>query len=117
MSRLYNILDSMVETKESLATGMTIYRRGKHRRLVFTNYAVPATYPTLANGDRPSSTARGAGLRRTSNLYSAALAAINVNTDGSLNFYYFFTYNASGAGASICGTGDLLIATVEWDVA
>lgn len=116
MSRLYNILNELVGTSETLATGATIYRNGKKRKLVFSSYEKTANAFTLQSSDAPSEQTVGVGLRTNSSGLGTALGQIAVRTTGVVDFYYAGTYNAAGSGLSNLATGDRISAICEYVV-
>lgn len=115
-NRLYDILMALVGTSETLATGATIYRNGKKRKLVLSGYAKTSSTFTLPSGDAPDTQIASVGLRTNSDGRATALGQIAVRTTGVVDFYYAGTYNATGSGLSNLATGDKISAVCEWVV-
>lgn len=117
MSRLYNILNQLVGSKETLATGATLIRSGKNRKLILNGYTKTSTNLTIPPADAPSKDTSAAGLRTDSNGRSTALGRVTVYaSQTTVAMYYAGSYNASSSGLTSLASGDKIYAVLEWAI-
>lgn len=120
MSRLYNILNQLVGSKETLATGATLIRSGKNRKLILNNYTKPSgsgSGITMPSADFPTTEQQFMGFRRNSSGLGTAVGMVALYPNSqSVALYYAGTYNSAQAGLSGLATGDKISAICEWVV-
>ena len=117
MSRLGNILNELVGSRTTLATGATLIRSGKNRKLILNGYTKTASNLTIPSADAPSVDTSVAGLRTDSNGRSTALARATIYaSQTNVAMYYAGSYNASSSGLSSLANGDKIFAVLEWAI-
>lgn len=120
MSRLGNILNELVGTRTTLATGATLIRSGKNRKLILNNYTKPSSSGsgiTIPSEDFPATDQLFTGLRRNSSGLGTAVGVVALYPNSqSVALYYAGTYNSAQTGLSGLATGDKISAICEWVV-
>lgn len=110
-------ISDVTPISEALGSGHTLIRCGKLRILNIAGFYIGYATITVPQSDRPSSAASGLAIYNDSNGARTTFGYIQVNADGSIQYYSAGAYNDSGTAYSEIGDKWVSACNIIWMVA